>query len=93
MAPFTPDANIGPVNMQPTKEARIRIMPGHESMEGWLAVDVPTSSDSGDVSAEFQRFRLALGENPINTMRKWQEESEKASMDFWSKSRDGSFST
>jgi hypothetical protein len=67
MVPFAPDASIESVSMLPKKEARIRIMPKYESTEGWLAIDVPTSSDSEGVPAEFQKFCLAFGENPVNT--------------------------
>jgi hypothetical protein len=86
LAPFALDASAEVVNMRPTNEARIRIMPEHEATEGWLAVCVPTSSDAGGVSSECQKFRDALAENPVNTMMGWQKEAEKAAKDFWSKS-------
>jgi len=85
MAPFAPNADIHSVDMQPIDEARIRIMP-KEATEGWLAVDIPTSSDAGGVSSECQRFYSALAENPIKTMTGWQEEAARAAKDFFSKS-------
>ncbi|MBM3239198.1 hypothetical protein FJZ31_23130 [Candidatus Poribacteria bacterium] len=86
MAPYAPDTSIEPVNMSPLKEARLRIMPKNEATEGWLTVDIPTSSEAGDVLEEFQRLRATLGDNPVNTMKRWQKELEQASEEFWAKS-------
>ncbi|MCL5018979.1 MAG: hypothetical protein M1426_00675 [Patescibacteria group bacterium] len=84
--PFVPGAKIAPVDMSPSKEARIRILPPNEMSEGWLAIAVPTSSDKGGVLSEFQRLKNLLADNTITTLSNWLEETKISAQEFWSKS-------
>ena len=69
MAPFAPNADIHPVDMQPIDEARIRIMPT-DATEGWLAVDIPTSSDAGGVWVKLnKRVKSFIGLTSVKTRK------------------------
>lgn len=86
MVPYAPGMNLQSVDMGSLEEARIRMLPETNDTEGWLGVNVPTSSDEGGVEQEYQKVRNSLSENFPDAMTEWKTETVKAAEEFWSKS-------
>ncbi len=87
MAPFAPGCAITGVDMADTGEARLHIVPPHDSTDGQLVVGVATSSDNGGSLHELQRIRAALADDPNPVVKSWSEVNRKSAEQFWSKSR------
>ena len=87
ITPFAPGMAIHSVDMTPTGEARLHIMPVADKLEGRLVVVVTTSSDKGGPIEELRRVAAPLQENAGETIAGWQEETRKKAAEFWSKSR------
>lgn len=86
VAPHAPGMSISPADMRPTQEARIRILPSGQMNEGWLAVQITTSSDKGGAAQEFLRVKRILSPNPVAAMKEWRDTTIQESERFWSKS-------
>ena len=86
LLPFAPGLTIMSANMTAVGEARLHLLPGLEAREGYLAVAVPTSSDKDGMEAERDRLRQRLAEDPIGTMRTWEDRTRRSAAEFWSKS-------
>jgi hypothetical protein len=86
MAPFASGVSVEPVDMGSTGEARLHLMPGPAMTEGWLAVAVPTASDSGGAGAELQRLRGALSSKSVEVMKEWSDDTRRSARTFWSRS-------
>ncbi len=85
MAPFAPEANIEAVDMAPTGEARLQILP--KSLEGVLAIAVATSSDADGPAEPLRRVRAAFAASAAEAMTGWAEAARKGAAAFWGKSR------
>jgi alpha-L-fucosidase 2 len=84
VAPLCADAQIAPVDMGPTGEARIHIVPRVDALEGTLAVAVATTSDTGGALETLERTRAAAS---AARLKAWEEENRAAAREFWSRSR------
>ncbi|HPO12708.1 MAG TPA: hypothetical protein PLI09_04625 [Candidatus Hydrogenedentes bacterium] len=86
MAPFAPGMAVETVDMNPTGEARLHLMPPVAS-EGWMTVAVATTGDPEGPMTQVRQVQEALGEHPADTMNRWAEETRSKAAEFWTKSR------
>ncbi|MFA6243578.1 MAG: hypothetical protein WC655_21735, partial [Candidatus Hydrogenedentales bacterium] len=64
VTPFAPGLTIQPIDMSPTGEARLHLMPAPDVHAGSLVVSVTTTSDSGGSIEELRRIRTTLADKP-----------------------------
>ena len=87
VAPFGQHMAISPVDMAPTGEARLRLVPRKAAAhDGWLAVAVTSSSDEGGHLAALRRIRTTLGAKPTPVLEQWAADTRQAAKTFWAKS-------
>lgn len=87
MTPFSPGLAIESVDMGPTGEARLHLMPKLDCVEGSLAVAVTTSSDPGGALEQLRRIRSMATERPAEILTEWEKINRDKAAEFWSKSR------
>ncbi|MBI3922674.1 MAG: hypothetical protein HY318_14730 [Armatimonadetes bacterium] len=87
MAPFASATSVEPVNMSPTGEARLHLIPQEEGFSGSLVVAVTTSSDNGLPFEELRRIRSLVDGVAEDVIGTWDNENREKATEFWSRSR------
>ncbi len=87
MTPIVQGVAVEPVDMNPTGEARLHLMPPATATEGCVVVAVTTSSDPGGAAEEACRVRALVGDAMEATTKGWTEDTRQSAAAFWSKSR------
>ena len=86
LEPYVSAGMIEAVDMEPTGEARLHILPLQDAEKGWLVVHVPATSDPGGVEAEGARVRAALSTDPAHAIAGWRQNTLEHAREFWNKS-------
>jgi len=86
LTPFAPGIPVTPVDMTPTGEARLHLMPPLDKMEGQVVIAVTTSSDAGGPATAQRAIREALSNDPAQTVQRWREDTSRSASEFWSAS-------
>ncbi len=86
LAPVSPAIDVQQVDMTPTGEARLRLMPRNDAAAGQLAVLVTTNSDPDGPDAAMARATAQLSAKFEETVQSWRAENRNAAADFWAKS-------
>ncbi len=84
--PFAPEMKVSPVDMSPTGEARISIVPDITKNEGWFAVQIATSSDKGGVEHEVTSVKKMFQADPVSSMKNLRVETIRDAKLFWDQS-------
>lgn len=87
MTPFAEGLRVQHVDMGPTREARLQLIPPADAAEGAVVVSVATSSDVGGHLAESQRVVGLLNGRAAEQLAAWEQETRAAAAEFWSRSR------
>jgi len=87
LAPFASEAQIAPVDLSASGEARLIVLTPQQCTSGWLVVGVPTSSSPGGPQAELASVASGLApEAAETTLKQWREATVRSATDFWSHS-------
>ncbi len=87
MTPLAQGVAVEPVDMNPTGEARLHLMPSARAMEGCVVVAVTTGSDPGGPVEAARHVRALAGGDLDAAAKGWAEDTRKSAAAFWSKSR------
>ncbi|MHB8864665.1 MAG: glycosyl hydrolase family 95 catalytic domain-containing protein [Pirellulaceae bacterium] len=86
MVPYVSEGSFYNTDMSAMGEARIRIWPPATARSGWIAVAVPSESDSDGAEAELARINALLLDEPAKRLAEWEEAAHKDAARFWSRS-------
>ncbi len=86
LVPFVTGLGISPQQPYSKGDAVIHIRSTEDVAEGWLAVAVPASSDTGGVKGELNRVAELLGDDPSTALAEWRKDANEAAAEFWAAS-------